>query len=155
MDGQWVMMPLYNGGSFNDAWQPRCAQNNYQTFSAKGFGNLQKIPKKPKWFGVNLRFVSSFFSIVSSIPSGPSQEMFKFPMQPADFTRTIRTSWGGKVAQQPLLSRKLVYQLSFLFFRSLGGWEFPFVPDISGGRGGGATPEISILYFFGGGRGGG
>ena len=22
MDGQWVMMPLYNAGSFKDSWQP-------------------------------------------------------------------------------------------------------------------------------------
>ena len=59
MDGQWVMMPLYNGGSFKDAWQPWCAQKNYQTSSAKSFGNLQKIGKKPQWFGINSHFVSS------------------------------------------------------------------------------------------------
>lgn len=107
MDGQWVMMPLYNGGSFKDAWQPWCAQKNYQTSSAKSFGNLQKNWQKTSMVWNKLTFCFKFiicllFHVEFSacclgsifIPSGPSQDVFKIQMQAEDFTRTIRTSCG-------------------------------------------------------------
>ncbi len=62
MWSQWVMMPLYNGGSFNDSWQPWCAPNFSQSF-----GNLQQCQKpnglEQTYICFKLWYVSSIFQI--------------------------------------------------------------------------------------------